>query len=128
MRTIYLVFVTGCSGASFDRPDPLLRQGGGGIFRVISDPPSSGAHPHSFSGRGSVCYHVFLMGTHLVDGWGGAEWGQGQGMPKNTLRSWLLYRAEQGKGLVVHVFQSTVHPVTNSKYPCNKTWLLAYIM
>jgi len=66
-----VVFVTGRGGAGFHSPDPALTRGRGGMFRVISTPPPSGAHPHSFPERGPVCYHLFLTGTRLGYGWGG---------------------------------------------------------
>ena len=82
-----LVFVTGRGGAGFHSPGPTLTRGaagwvftpqapplhgaGGGISRVIPAPPPPGAHPHSFPGRGPVCYHPFLAGTCPGYGWGG---------------------------------------------------------
>jgi len=55
-RRCRLVFVTGRGGAGFHSPDPALTRGrGGGMFRVIRALPPSGAHPHSFPGRGPVC-------------------------------------------------------------------------
>ena len=68
---ICLVFVTGRGGAGFHSPDPALKRGRGGMFRVIPALPPSGAHPHSFHGRGPVCYHLFLTGARLGYGWGG---------------------------------------------------------
>jgi len=68
---IYRVFVTGRGGAGFHSPDPALKRGRGGMFRVIPALPPSGAHPHSFPGRGPVCYHLFLTGARLGYGWGG---------------------------------------------------------
>ena len=49
------------------------------MFRVITAMPPSGAHPHSFPGRGPVCYHLFLTGTRLGYGWGGGLRGTGAG-------------------------------------------------
>jgi len=66
-----LVFVTGRGGAGFHSQGPALTRGRGGIFRVIPAPPTPGAHPHSFPGRGPICYHPFLTGTRPGYGWGG---------------------------------------------------------
>jgi len=66
-----VVFVTGRSRAGFHSPDPAFTRGRGGMFRVIPSLSLSGAHPHSFPGRGPVCYHLFLTGTRLGYGWGG---------------------------------------------------------
>jgi len=71
MQAPRVVFVTGRGGAGFHSPDPALTRGRGGMFRVIPALPPSGAHPHSFPGRGPVCYHLFLTGTRLGYGWGG---------------------------------------------------------
>jgi len=66
-----VVFVTGRGGAGFHSAGPALTRGRGGIFRVIPAPPPPGAYPHSFPGRGPVCYHPFLAGTRPGYGWGG---------------------------------------------------------
>jgi len=66
-----VVFVTGRGGAGFHSPDPALKRGRGGMFRVIPALPPSGAHPHSFPGRGPVRYHLFLTEARLGYGWGG---------------------------------------------------------
>jgi len=60
----------GRGGFSLARPRPYTGPGGG-IFRVIPAPPPPRAQPHSFPGRGPVCYHQFLTGTRPGYGWGG---------------------------------------------------------
>jgi len=54
-----LVFVAGRGGAGIHSPDPALTRGRGGMCRVIPALPPSGAHRHSFPGRGpfvSTCF------------------------------------------------------------------------
>ena len=64
-----LVFVTGRGRAGFHSSDSTHTRGRGGMFQVIPAPPPSGAHTHSFPGRGPVCYDLFLTGTRLGYGW-----------------------------------------------------------
>jgi len=61
----------GRGGAGFHLPDTALTRGWLGMFRVIPALPPSGAHTHSFPGRGPVCDHQFFTETCLGYGWGG---------------------------------------------------------
>ena len=109
------MFVTGRGGAVFHSPDPALTWGRRGYFLCNPRPaPVRGPHalipctgprllPPIFNGDPSGVW----VGL-------GLERGQGQEMPKKTVRPRPLSGAGRGKGPGARVFRGPVRPVTNS--------------
>jgi len=67
--TISVRYGAGRGGFSLARPRPYT--GPGGYVSGDPRPAPIWGHPHSFPGRGPVCYHLFLTGTRLGYRWCG---------------------------------------------------------
>jgi len=111
-----LVFVTGRGGAVFHLPDPALTWGHGGYFSGNPHPAPVRGPPALIPWTGPRLLPPIFNGDPSGVWVGqGLELGQGQGMPKKTLRPRTLSGAGRGKGPGARVFRGPVRPVTNSK-------------
>jgi len=94
------VFVTGRGGAGFHSPGPAPARG-----------------PHALIPWTGPRLLLLIFSGDPSGVWvrRGPERGQGQGMPKKTLRPRTLSGAGRGKGPGTRVFWGPVRPVTNSR-------------
>ena len=104
------MFITGWGRAGFHWSGRALTQGRGGIFRVISVPPASGAHPHSFPGQAPFVTTYLRWGPVWGIGGAGARAGTGAGNAKKDTRPRPLSGAERGKGPRARIFGALSTP------------------